>query len=393
MARRYLDVITHVKNDKYDDELASSYNELLTMQRSDGSFDLWKTDHSSDVFKSLRYPVVDYLDLTIFVIKLLVHYEAVIPLPNKTAIQTAMGFLISQQKTDGSFQSKGSAQFKDLQKYSNISGVSLTAHALIGILESKYLKTNYGEIVNKGLKFIESKFSEILESGTNYERAITFYLYVLAGNKHQPLFKKLIECAIRRFDEIFWNQSPLTTDVHVQIASYVALSLTKLQRYKLPLDIWNSLNKYFRDIKRTPVTVVCLQALTEILQSLHSNKTIVKFFLKNQNDEDIFITSSQVKNVLKRIPSKTRKISISAFGKGVSKLQISCRYQQRVRVDQQRFSISANASRNGNILNFEVCVKTTSNQYSGKAVLDINLPSGYFHFSGPNGNFNEIRVI
>lgn len=237
MARRYLDeTLQSTKEDKkkFDNILAQSYQEVMSLQNSDGSFDLWGTNKVTDLWKSLYNSGSDYLDLTAYIVKLLAQYEAIKALPDKAALHSAMRYIQDQQKSDGRFQNNGKPQFRDLERYSEIEGVLLTEYVLIGILESEYLKANYIPIVEKGLRFIERKYEDILHGGTNYERALTLYLYVLAGKDHQTMLNKLSENAVRSQGNVYWELKPRTSSspaVQVEIASYVALSLIKLQNF------------------------------------------------------------------------------------------------------------------------------------------------------------------
>lgn len=406
MAKRYLDQTDQLDTEssqKLNKILEQGLQEIMELQNKDGSFDLWGTSHKADIYKKLKnyYTRKDYLDLTAFIVKLLAQYEVINKGFNKAATQRAMKYIKSQQKPDGSFDNNGKPQFRDLTRFSEIPRVSLTAYILIGILESENLSKTYHEIVEKGLRFIDANLNTILREGTNYERAMTFYLYTLAEKDHEQLLNKLNQNAINREGLRFWEykgKTPSSPTMQVEVSSYVALGFITLQKYQevLPIiDFLLSKKNPKGGFTTTSDTVLALQALSDISKALYVQDSNMQMSLRNQNNEELLlrVNARQRRSINENLSSSTRQIDVTATGVGVACLQISCQYMVKMENFKEHFDITASARRKSEQeLNIDICVKTVQRQKSGMAVMEVNLPSGYSHHYGPDEETENLNV-
>lgn len=315
-------------------------------------------------------------------------------------LNKAINYIQRRQKYDGRLQNNGKPQFEDLSKFEGIPGVSLTALTLIGIHESDYLRKNYQNIMENGLGFIDSNLNDILDSGNNYERALTLYLYVLLDKPHDDLLAKLKSQAIESVDQIYWefeDKTPSSLRFNIEISSYVALALTKLGKSEDFIKIAK-----FLVSNRTPdggfgstlSTVVGLQALAEISKALYSPTTKLTLDVKNQDNEEILMALEPGKtSTQEELPSNTRKVSITASGGGVASVQASCFYKQKMTNLLQHFEMTVNARKYGrDNLKVEICVKTKDGRKSNTAQMIVNLPTGFEYRSGPTEKIESLRV-
>lgn len=406
MAKRYLDEtqqLDETTTKRFNEILAQSLQEIMALQNSDGSFNLWGTSHYTDRWKKFISisNTMDYLDLTAYITKLLAQYQATNLKFNDSVMKNAMNYIEKQQKRDGRFENNGNAQFRDLVKYSEIEGVSLTAYVLIGILESEYLKNNYQSVVDKGLQFIDTKYFEVIHDGSNYEKAMIFYLYVLAGKSNEQLLKKLNENALKRNGEVFWEYKDKThssTSMQVEVSSYVALGLIKLQNYDEATPIIKFLMSKRNPkggFETTTDTVLGLQALTEMSRAVFAKNSKINILLRNQNNEELItsIGTRQKRFFSDKISSLTREVQVTANGNGVVSLQVSCSYKEILKKFDEFFEITVNARKeNENSLNIGVCVKAKHRKTSNMAIMEINLPSGYKHQHGPAEETENLKV-
>lgn len=406
MAKRYLDEseqLDETTTKRFNEILSQSLQEIMALQNSDGSFNLWGTSHNADGWNKFinLLNTMDYLDLTAYIVKLLAQYKATNLKFNDSVIKNAMNYIKKQQKLDGRFENNGNAQFRDLERYSGLKGVSLTAYVLIGILESEYLKNNYQSVVDKGLQFIDTKYFDVVHDGTNYEKAMTFYLYVLAGKNNEQLLKKLDENALKRNGEVFWefkDKTHSSTSMQVEVSSYVALGFIKLLKYddaKPIIKFLMSKRNPKGGFETTTDTVLGLQALTEISKALYSKDTKINITLESQNNKKLILTvgKHQQRLVSDKLSSLTRHVNVSATGVGVANLQVSCQYKIKMTHFVEYFEISTVAKKqNQNSLKLNICVKTMNRKTSNMAIMEVNLPSGYQHHHGPAAETDNLKV-
>lgn len=389
LAKRYLDETYQVNNLdslEYVGIIKQSYEKVLTLQSSDGSFDLWGTNDRSDLWsKSTNFwSTKNYLDLTAYILKLLVQYESITPLDN-WIVSKIMNFVAPKQKTDGSFDNEGKAQFKELEKASKVERVSLTSNILIGLLERSYTKIVYDDLIKHGLDFIEGKMSEILEVGTNYEKAMVFYLYVLAGKDHQKLLDKI-------------NQSDdlnLEASIQIEISSYIALGLIKLQKFDESLPIvkfikskWDSIDGF----GSTTSTVLGLQALTEMAKALDTKNSKIKLTLRNQNNEETVMNVIGQAKQSTTLPPSTRSVKVNGSGSGIASLQILCSYQTKLEAFKESFDITVKAKGKNKFLSLQICVKTKNCKKSRIALMEVNFPAGFKYIQNPNVQIQNVKV-
>lgn len=406
MAKRYLDETQQLdenKSENLNNIIGQSLQEIMALQNDDGSFNLWGTNSKTDFLKKLMNlrKNVDFLDLTALIVKLLAQYEELNPKFDKSALNNAIIYINSRQKPDGSFSNQGQAQFRDLDKFSSIPGVSLTAYILIGILESEYLKSTQDPVIKKGLLFIENNLPRILNSGTNYERALTFYLYVLANKNYDQILEKLKDFAINKDDKTYWelrSRSPSDEAHKIEVSSYVALGLIKLREF----DEVEPIVKFLISkqspqggFKSTTDTVIALQALTELSKALYAPDTNIEIFLRNQFSDQVSmnVSARPKREAVQKLPSNTRNIEIAATGKGVVRYHIFCSYREKLENFQENFelNVTPNTKGEGKIA-LKICVKTKRIMKSNMAVMEVNLPSGYKHHSGPYQDTENLKV-
>lgn len=406
MAKRYLDETQQLDattTKTFNRILEQSLQEIMALQNSDGSFNLWGTSHRADWWKKISNSAKtkDYLDLTAYIVKLLAQYQAINPNYDESVMQKSMHYISKQQKNDGKFENNGNAQFRDLDKYSELDGVSLTVYVLIGILESVYLKKNYPMVVERGLQFIESRYYEILHDGTNYEQAMTFYLYVLAGKSHVKLLEKLKQDALKRDSEVYWEYKervPSSLSMQIEVSSYMALGYIKLQEYdeaKPIIKFLMSKRNPKGGFETTTDTVLGLQALTEMSKVMYAKDTNINFTLRNQNNEEIIMSiGERQKRILSdKLAPYTKEVQVSATGKGVASFQISCQYKVKLENFTEFFEVNIDAKKqNDNLLKIHICVKTINRNISNMAIMEVNLPSGYKYHHGPVEDTENLMV-
>lgn len=392
-SKRFIDATNQTTEDqdrRFQNTIDQTYQEVMQLQTKAGSFNLWGTRDVRDFMKKVKKNNSrDYFDLTAYIVKILGQYETLNPGFDKSAIDKAMKFIARKQESDGKFENTGKPQFRDLQKFSSIPGVSLTAFVLIGILESEYLSKNHKSIVDKGLKFLDSKYSDILSTGNNYEKSLTFYLYVLAKKNHQELLDRIRELSVSEDDKIYWNlkkEKQSSSTIQVEISAYVALALLKIGNYEEAKPIISFLMS-----KRNPEggfasttdTVIGLQALTEFSKIFYSKDTNMEFKVKNQELDEVWMTVSHQKRLANaKLSSKTRQIEITSSGVGFASVLVSCSYFDDVKSVQEHFELTINARKvEGGFLKLEICARTKEDKNTNMAIMEVGLPSGYEHKS------------
>lgn len=330
MAAKYLNEVGQPPNEENYKMLDENYRKITALQDNDGSYNIFKTENIDDMFNLLLDQENDKVSTTAIAFKVLTQYNIIRPELGNEDLFNALIYLESKQNvSNGSFKSENQAQCGDIVKYSKFKDAALTSFILIGVLENEFYNGIYQNLIQKGLNFIEHNYYNILHDGTNLDRALTLYLYVLAGKDYELILDRLEKERVSDSEVEFWNLNKgenSSVSAQVEISSYVALSLLKIGKAEKTLEIGKfllSANIHEDKLNTITSSILGLQALAKILKTFNSESINIHLSLKDQMQREIFIIVNQ-RPVNKRLPAVTNKLYVNATGHGIAMFEITC---------------------------------------------------------------------
>ncbi|KPM04684.1 LDL, Prenyltransferase and alpha-2-macroglobulin domain-containing protein [Sarcoptes scabiei] len=389
------------------------YQRQLSYQNADGSFRAFRWHRTPSIWMTAFCARI--LHLSTFQ-----EWENFLYVDPKV-IQNAIDWLLKQQQSDGSFQEF--AQQSSLNRRTNRTSVSLTAHVLITLAEVRDLS---GDVESRATsartsaqRFLERALHMVKDYEDPYELAIVTYALTLvesveAVDGFNALYLRMREVSGMRY----WGKepvAPIRTQVesnrpfimprlpnrydssNVATTAYGLLIHIKRQAFiqKEIVDWLNTQRLYDSGWSTTEDTIVALQALID-----YSNKdrlrdvtdiTITIEAPASHNFSSMLHISEE--NISKmqsvNIPNAFGAVTIKAQGSGVAIVQLNVEYC----VDWQQFQIqppirsfdldvmAVYTGRNSSHITFRSCqrwINIKESLTSGMTVLEVTIPTGYF---------------
>ncbi|XP_064610073.1 CD109 antigen-like [Liolophura sinensis] len=368
--------------------LEKGYQRELTYQHKDGSFSAFGDRDSSGS-----------MWLTAFVIKSFHQAKPFIFVDDATLVK-AITWILSHQKSDGSFPEPGRIIHKNMQGGS-ASGVALTSFVLISLLENSDLDNT----VEAKISAATAKSREYLENEVNhisddYTMAITTYALMLAkssraqsalmmlnheavvkdGTKHWegPIASKTTN--IRKFWRAPSRQSPA---IAIETTAYGLLSYAEKRDLVAGLDIlkWiTSQRNAHGGFSSTQDTVVALQALSEFAEKIFSptfdvtvkiSDDVNKHNFRIQRENSLVFQTAQMNNV-------SDHVTVSATGSGMALVQVSVDYHVEQDDTAPSFDVQVKLLHETmHSVTIQACAQWLQEGSSGMAVEEIGIPTGF----------------
>ncbi|XP_022694685.1 CD109 antigen-like [Varroa jacobsoni] len=400
------------------------YQRQLQFQNDDGSF---------TVFRWYRRPSVW---LTAFALRTFQratfqeweHYIYIDP----TVIRRGMEWLLSTQSDEGSFQEYSTYPYdRKMNPYSEghferlrYTNVSLTAHVLITLCEVKDLGGEVGARMttarNAARRYLEQKLNIIRNWEDPYELAIVAYALTIANSDDaEDAFKYLDERKMEAAGMIYWgrvkvdpprdkyeNQRPyrqprlpaLYEASNVETTAYGLLTFVKRNAViqKQMVEWLNCQRLHDSGWSSTQDTVLAMQALTEYTIQNRLSDVVDLTVTVDAPSTPGFTRELRINrdNLSKRqaltIPNAFGGVLVKVQGSGLAILQMHVQYNidtwrhlvtqppaKAFDLDVRQYSFG----RNNSHITFTSCQRWTrleESMASGMAVLEVNLPSGYY---------------
>uniref|UniRef100_A0A2K5D6R1 C3 and PZP like alpha-2-macroglobulin domain containing 8 n=1 Tax=Aotus nancymaae TaxID=37293 RepID=A0A2K5D6R1_AOTNA len=318
------------------DYLVQGYQRQLTYKRQDGSYSAFgERDASGSMW------------LTAFVLKSFAQARSFI-FVDPRELAAAKGWIIQQQRADGSFPAVGRVLNKDIQ--GGIHGtVPLTAYVVAALLEIGTASEEERCSIDKARHFLESAAPLATDP---YSCALTTYVLTLLRSPAAPeALRKLRSLAVMRDGVTHWSLtnswdvdkstflsfgdrvSQSVVSAEVEMTAYALLTYTLLGDVAaaLPVVKWLSHQRNaLGGFSSTQDTCVALQALAEyaILSYAGSINLTVSLASTNLDYQETFELHGTNQKVLQMaaIPSLPTGLFVSAKGDGCCLMQIDVTY-------------------------------------------------------------------
>ncbi|KAK2881134.1 hypothetical protein Q8A67_018402 [Cirrhinus molitorella] len=358
--------------------LKSGYQRQLNYENSDGSYstfgrgdgNTWLTAFVLRTFgKAQRYIFID---------------------PQK--IQNSKQWLISHQRPDGSYESRGKL-FNNRMKGGVSDDVTITAYITASLLELNTSATD--PAVSKGLSYLKHFVGDIQNT---YTTALLAYTFSLARDTdtRQHFFKKLEGVAISEGSHLHWSQSASDDDsdsLAVEISSYVLLAvLTTDSVTAADLGFANRIFSWlvkqqnaYGGFSSTQDTVVALQALSLYATKVFSSDGSSTVTVQSAGDTHHFDVNQDNKLLYqeKQLQNVPGKYSIEVKGSTCVSVQMSLFFNIPTPKESKALQIFAKSGgvcqpTTGQILDVILIVMYTGTQDSSNMVIvDMKLLSGF----------------
>lgn len=351
--------------------MLTGYQRELTFRRDDGSFSAFGNNDP-----------VGSLWLSAFVLRTFAQARAFIYI-DETVQNATRNWLLSQQKSDGSFEPVGFIH--DQQLLGGLTGkTALTAFVAAALLEA-------GDTGGAGraVAYLEKVVPDTTEP---YSLALGAYALQLAkSGQAAPAVQKLLRLAHPENDTLYWgnSQSQVKGSAIVETTGYALLTLLgqgdqlsagKAARFLVgqrnSLGGWNS----------TQDTVLGLQALSRYVANA---KTAVnaRINLSTAEWSKELPVGADNYDVVQLIETQAGpKVKVEITGQGQAILQAVRRYNvpQPIPADQAAFQVLVDYGTAANVpVNSQLTIRSTVHftppvqQKAGMTVLEVGLPTGF----------------
>lgn len=374
---------------------ADGYNALKERNVADGSFN----------FKG--YSKLESVWLTAYVCKCL---NLVATTNNAIAfdsnlIKNAFEFLKRQQIPEGIFDLNKKSLAGSFIDFGNEHKPNffLTSFVVISFLENENYASQYKDVIDKALNFIDRNFMFVQ---TNYEFAIICYALALA--KHPTTDGCMLHLRNKATvveDKTFWElhfdeeKKNITSSItdKIEIASYALLSFLQQSAKDtevLPIMMWIIANVKQNDgafSKRDSVATA--QALAEAARIYFSSKIDVDLSLSFNNDGHKKIHVDQLQPVTFNLPQNVRDIVFHANGTGFVLLEVEYSFETAINEFTDYFELSVDVKSHGDMLHLTISANIKpdedqnddgnvedENEKDSKTVMEIQLPEGFVKF-------------
>ncbi|XP_077715629.1 C3 and PZP-like alpha-2-macroglobulin domain-containing protein 8 isoform X2 [Canis aureus] len=332
------------------DYLVQGYQRQLTYRHRDGSYSAFgERDASGSMW------------LTAFVLKSFAQARSFIFI-DPQELEAAKGWIVRQQRADGSFPAVGRILNKDIQ--GGIHGtVPLTAYVVAALLETGMASEEERSAIARARHFLESSAPLAVDP---YSSALTTYALTLLRSPAAPAaLRKLRSLAITQDGVTHWSLtgsrdvdkdaflsfsdgvSQSVVSAEVEMTAYALLTYTLLGDVAtaLPVVKWLSQQRNaLGGFSSTQDTCVALQALAEyaILSYAGSINLTVSLASTNLDYQETFELHRANQKVLQTaaIPSLPTGLFVSAKGEGCCLMQIDVTYHVPDPVAKPAFQLS-----------------------------------------------------
>nr|XP_025845483.1 C3 and PZP-like alpha-2-macroglobulin domain-containing protein 8 isoform X3 [Vulpes vulpes] len=332
------------------DYLVQGYQRQLTYRHRDGSYSAFgERDASGSMW------------LTAFVLKSFAQARSFIFI-DPQELEAAKGWIVRQQRADGSFPAVGRILNKDIQ--GGIHGtVPLTAYVVAALLETGMASEEERSAIARARHFLESSAPLAADP---YSSALTTYALTLLRSPAAPAaLRKLRSLAITQDGVTHWSLtgsrdidkdaflsfsdgvSQSVVSAEVEMTAYALLTYTLLGDVAtaLPVVKWLSQQRNaLGGFSSTQDTCVALQALAEyaILSYAGSINLTVSLASTNLDYQETFELHRANQKVLQTaaIPSLPTGLFVSAKGEGCCLMQIDVTYHVPDPVAKPAFQLS-----------------------------------------------------
>ncbi|XP_071127944.1 CD109 antigen-like isoform X2 [Mytilus edulis] len=367
--------------------MEKGYQRELTFQHKDGSFSAFgDRDKSGSMW------------LSAFVIKTFHQAKKHIFIDDKTLVRT-IEWMLTKQKSDGSFPEPGRVIHKDMQGGS-ASGPGLTAFVLIALEENNDLKGNIQEkLQNAAMKarsYLEQQISTITD---DYALAIASYALALSRSSDAAtVFTKLNSDAIVKDGMKHWHKAQTTTSSHhhywspphkqsnpidIEMSSYALLVYAHNKAFADGLSVMKWLTTQRNSnggFASTQDTVLALQSLSEFAAMVYSNNFDLQVSVTAGNFTKQFQVNPTNALILQvaELSSIPTEVTIDATGHGMALVEVSVFFNVEQEISEPTFEVTVTLETDTlNSMKVKTCTRWLLTGASGMAVQEIGIPTGF----------------
>jgi hypothetical protein len=253
------------------------------------------------------------------------------------------------------------------------------------------------DIIDKGIEYLKGKVTVVVGSKQIYDQAMMFYVFALSNESVDVLFKKLNGSVIAQ-GNTYWTND-LSPREQIEVAAYVVLGLTRLNDMAY-LQMAQPLYDFItaKLIGNDEIIVLGQQAVYEASAALESKLTEMTVQIRSKSkrkfNKSITITPSNMFELQKiQVPHDIPDVEVFATGQGSASVSISSSFKTDEIVDDlEFFAISVSTDKQGEWLELQICAGTIGEQFTNMVKMEVRLPSGYVHHTGPSGNEPQLWV-
>ncbi|XP_055348331.1 CD109 antigen-like [Paramacrobiotus metropolitanus] len=382
---KQLNQLAEPQKSKLLSNMELGYQRELTYRHTDDSYSAWG---NSDPIGSTW--------LTAYVARVFSEATEFVPIIEDNVIESAMRFLISQQKEDGSFEENGKVIDKQHQGGAS-SGVALTAFTLLSLFQYQESHDKlWGQLVSskdKAVVFLESQLSTI--TNDSYTLAITAYALAKSKSAKSATALDLLEQKmIKNTSAAYWTtvaslsdkgadaeHSYPTNAKDVEATAYALLAFLANNKFSscLPIVSWLiSKQNAEGGFVSTQDTVVGLTALAEFAKAF-INPPSMQIDINYDRIKQSMSLTPETSVVLQtmELQNKPKALNMKAQGKGVAIAYLSWTYNVAKPAEDVAFDLNVTKTTSTTDLRMGICSRYIREGKSSMAVIEVNSLSGY----------------
>ncbi|XP_055348319.1 CD109 antigen-like isoform X2 [Paramacrobiotus metropolitanus] len=382
---KQLNQLSETQRSKLVSNMQLGYQRELTYRHTDNSYSAWgKADPIGSTW------------LTAYVARVFSEATEFVPIIEDDVVQSAVRFLIHQQKEGGSFEEKGKVIDKQHQGGAS-AGVALTAFTLLSILqyqESGNDSTNQlAASKDNATAFLESRLPTL--TNDSYTLAITAYALAKTKSGKSALALDLLEQKmIKNTSAAYWatvaslsdqgadvEHSYPTNAKDVEATAYALLAFLANNKFasSLPIVSWLiSKQNAEGGFVSTQDTVVGLTALAEFAKAFINPPSMQIDINYDQNKKNVSLTpDSSVVLQTVELQNKPKSVTLKAQGRGLAITYLSWTYYVAKPAEDVAFDLDVTKTTSNADLRMSICSRYVREGKSSMAVIEINTLSGY----------------
>ncbi|XP_077515454.1 venom factor-like isoform X1 [Amblyomma americanum] len=362
------------------------YQMNLNYRKSDGSFAVWSNYNSS-------------LWLTAFVVRTLCKAQKYIPI-DKYVITSGLGYILTQQKQDGSFHDIFNLIHGDL--LGGVNGtVPLTAYTLLTLQECDREGVQVAGLTEsfaKATGFIEGQLNP---NTSPYVLSLAAYALSLGKSPAKNGTLRRLGGIFQRGNEGGLYVSAGSEPLSVEATSYALMALLNAGESRDDITAmvqWLNLQMNpSGSLRSSQDTVVALQALSKYALYARDADIDLTCEVTLSGDRNFNRTlrikrdNAQQRNRIE-IPDSNDKIFVNVKGTGRATMyfvtsyespvgaDLLCKFDLKINFTQQKVNVSKALEGKGSfkkIYSMEVCARSLEKKLKGMAILDVGLLTGF----------------
>lgn len=260
------------------------------------------------------------------------------------------------------------------------SSFALTAFIVAAIKENKEIASQFGAVVDKGIKCLTDNFDSLTKT---HDIAVATYALSLANHANQKKYlDRLVRDSNRDDTGRYWSDKP-----DVEIAGYALLAYMAQNSSldALPFMKWLNRQRYSTgEFAGVQSTFVALKALGKMATRLFKQRNDYRVSIKYGKQTKRFdITALQpLESIRTELPENEKVYNFEFEGYGFGYFQLTWQYHLNIQVSKHhKFALDVDVlpTSNYNVQDLRVClsfIQPEAYNVTGTTLVEVYLPSG-----------------